>query len=1003
MNKIKFERFDQLAGWLCFAIAAWTYLDTVEPSVSFWDCPEYVTCAAKGEVGHPPGNTFFLLAGRFFANFAAGDMTQVAIWINRMSALFSAGTILFLFWSITALTFKLMIKRKEEPTLGQTILILGCGLVGALAYTWSDTFWFSAVEAEVYAFSSFMTALTFWLILKWEQRAVQPSADKYLILISYIVGLSIGVHLLNLLCLPAIVLIYYFHHKRQATVWGVTSTLCLSVVLIAVILYGIIPGIIWLAKGSELWMVNSLGLPYHSGTLACYMGIVGLLIAMYICICRGHLFRASNTRLAANIVFSLLMILVGYSTFAQILIRSSAGLPMNENTPDNIFSLSRYLNREQYGESPLLFGQTFTSSAIKDKYDGNGPELYAKVIKESEDEPDRYYVYDKATKYEYDYTTFFPRMYSTQPEHVEGYKQWSGYKGQKVRVKNAYGNQHTITVPTFGENLTYFFQYQLGHMYWRYFLWNFCGRQNDLKSYGEADRGNWITGFDSIDQWLIGSSEEMPECITHNKGHNVYYMLPLLLGLLGMGWQWKKGVQGRQQWLVVSMLFLMTGIAIVVYLNQTPYQPRERDYAYAGSFYAFSIWIGMGVAGLHSLLERVLKQKRPISTAIGSAVLGLIVPIQMVGQTWDDHDRSDRYLARDFGRNYLASLDQDGIIFTNGDNDTFPLWYAIETEGFRTDTRACNLAYLQTDWYIDQMKSPAYDSKPLPIPFSRKEYAGTNLYFMPVDSATKKIVLDEDAIRQSDAFTIQESDTIPEAMEISLGDKRYLLRNDVVKLDMIKTIANEGWKRPIYFACSVGPSEYRELMPYLRTVGLAYQVVPIETGGPESVDIERTYDCVMNRFHWGNANLHGIYLDETCLNMCATHRMVFARLIDALLESGDKERTLKVAERCLEVLPSFNVPHDASSLSIVHCLYVCGKIAEADAICKEMLVQTDQYLHWVSSLNKRQRISCSNSVRRSLYIMHSILLELSEQQSNNLINSYSSKFNFYYEQFKKQA
>lgn len=1002
MNKIKYERLERLAGWICFAIAAWTYLNTVEPSISFWDCPEYVTCAAKGEVGHPPGNTLFLLAGRFFANFAAGDMSQVAIWINRMSALLSAGTILFLFWSITALTSKLIIGRHGNPTLSQTILILGCGSVGALAYTWSDTFWFSAVEAEVYAFSSFMTALTFWLILKWEQRADQSSADKYLILISYIVGLSIGVHLLNLLCLPAIVLIYYFHHKQRLSFWGILSVLCLAVILIAVILYGTIPGIVWLSKGCELWMVNSLGLPYHSGTMVCYFGIVGLLVIIYVRICRHHLFRGDRARMAANIVLSLLMILVGYSTFAQILIRSSAGLPMNENTPDNIFALSRYLNREQYGESPLLSGQTFASSAIKDRYDGNGPKLYAKAIKESEDDPDRYYVYDKATKYEYDYTTLFPRMYSTQPEHIAGYKQWSGFKGQIVSVRNAYGKQHTITVPTWSENMTYFFRYQLNHMYWRYFLWNFCGRQNDLKSYGEADRGNWITGFDFIDQWLIGSSEEMPECITRNKGHNVYYMLPLLLGLLGIGWQWKKGAQGRQQWLVVFMLFLMTGIAIVVYLNQTPYQPRERDYAYVGSFYAFSIWIGMGVAGLSSILFGK-RDGLSVVAAIVSVALGLIVPIQMVGQTWDDHDRSDRYLARDFGRNYLASLDQDGIIFTNGDNDTFPLWYAIETEKYRTDTRACNLAYLQTDWYIDQMKSPAYESKPLPIPFSRKEYAGTNLYFMPVKNSTKRIELDEGTIRQSDAFTIQEGDTIPEAMEISLKDKRYLTRNEIVKLSMIETIAKEGWNRPIYFACSIGPSEYRELTPYLRTVGLAYQVLPIETGGPKSVDIERTYDCVMNRFHWGNANRPGIYLDETCLNLCVTHRMVFARLIDALLESGDKERALKAAERCLEVLPSYNVPHDASSLSIIHCLYECGKPAEAEAICKELLIQTDQYLHWTSALNKGQQLSCYDSVRRSLYIMHCVLMELNEQECHNLINSYTPKFNLYYEQFKRQV
>ncbi len=983
MNRKQYERLNDLLGWTTFAVAACTYLATVEPSVSFWDCPEYVACAVKGEVGHPPGNTFFLLAGRFFANFAGGDLSRAALWINRMSALFSAGTILFLFWSITALLARIIIRNRDDaPDGAQAVTIFGSGLVGALVYTWSDTFWFSAVEAEVYSFSSLMTALTFWLMLKWERRAGNPRADRYIILIAYVVGLSIGVHLLNLLCLPAIVLIFYFHRNKRAGMLSTLMVLLASFLLIAAILFGFVPGMVGLAKRFELLMVNTLGFDYNMGTLACFLTVLAALLASLFLICRGRLFKSNGARIAYNVVFSLLMLLAGFSTFAQILIRSSAGLPMNENTPDNIFALSRYLNREQYGSTPLLYGQTFASEVIRDASEGKGRELYAKVVKTDEAEPDRYCVYDRATEYEYDYTMLFPRMHSNLPQHVAGYKQWSGYEGERIRVRTADGGMKTKRVPTFGENLIYFLRYQLGHMYWRYFFWNFCGRQNDLKGNGEADCGNWITGIPLIDTLLVGSQDNVPRSIRENKGHNVYYMLPLLLGLLGLAWQYRRGREGRQGALTVAMLFLMTGIAIVVYINQPPFQPRERDYSYAGSFYAFSIWVGMGVAGLtallHKLFKQLLPQQKGLRTTIFLNVLTvlacLLVPLQMVGQTWDDHDRSDRFLAHDFGQNYLRSLDPNAIIFTSGDNDTFPLWYAIEVEGFRTDVRVCNVEYLQTDWYIDQMKSPAYASPPLPIPFDRKDYAGNGLLYLPVRNVRLSI-------------------------DANMKDKRYLLRNEFMQLAMVDSIARAGWNRPIYFAVSMGPDSFAGLESYFRTVGLAYQVVPSADGGTESVDIERTYDCLMHRFKWGNANKPGIYLDETALNLCATHRMIFARLIDALMEQGDTERALDAALRCLEVLPPFNIPHDASSLSIMRCLRQCGHREQADSIAQEILSQADEYLQWVFTLDSDRQRSCTYSIRRWLGMMHYTLMELASEDDNHSFDNYSRQFKKYYEKY----
>jgi hypothetical protein len=998
-------------------------------------------------------------------------MTQAAVWVNRMSALFSAATILFLFWTITALTKKLVCKRDDEMTTSQMIAILGSGLVGSLLYTFTDTFWFSAVEGEVYAFSSMMTALVFWLILKWEARAERADSDRYIILLAYIIGLSIGVHLLNLLCIPAIVLVYYFKKHPNAKVRGTLGALALSMVMVGLILYGLIPGFVKLASATELLFVNTFGCPYNTGTAVYFFFILALLVwgisvmyrrrasdrAMRVALTAGvvlsgvpfvgdgwllgivlaivlgaiiFLWKGLNVRLASNVLFSLLVILIGYSTFAQIIIRSSANLPMNQNAPDEIFSFTKYLNREQYGDRPLFYGQSFVSDVERDAQGRavtkKGAPIYSKVVKTDPSQPDRYYIsgYKEDYVYNHELNMIFPRMYSKQDGHPDAYKEWSNFTGRKVRVKQ--GNEvRTVTAPTFGDNLQFFFRYQLNFMYWRYFLWNFAGRQSDVQSYGEVDRGNWITGIPVIDRMLVGD-QDMPASIKENKGHNVYYLLPLLLGLIGLFYQAYAGPRGIQGFWVVFFLFFMTGIAIVIYLNQTPYQPRERDYAYAGSFYAFSIWIGMGVAALVTWLSRLMKQERAWAAVLVSVVC-LLVPFQMAGQNWDDHDRSDRYTARDFGRNYLTSLEPNAIIFTNGDNDTFPLWYAQEVEGYRTDVRVCNLSYLQTDWYINQMKSQAYESEPLPIALRPDQYAQDKLnfahlvklrdeaplseamqYFYSDDPKYKRIpgYSDEVDYLPASRFTVDIDSAVVVAspvfdlngqqpvkrMTIDLNGRSYVTKNEIAILSMIDGINAEGWKRPIYFATTVGSNMYMGLNPYFRLVGLAYQIAPITGGGTQTADVDRLYDNMMNKFVWGNIDDPDIYLDENNRRMSRTLRMMFGTLIEQLSAQGDVERAAAAAEFCNKQIPSYNVPNDYTSLSLAQALYLGGKTEQANEIVADLLKNADEYLDWAYRLNKSQMLSINRTIREDLLIMRDAVALAQRYKQDALYKAYADRF-----------
>ena len=1016
----KYKLINNVLGWIVFAIASTVYLMTMEPTASFWDCGEFISSAYKLEVGHPPGAPFFMLTANLFTQLAS-DPSTVAKMVNTMSALFSGLTILFLFWSITHLARKIMVKDGEEASLGQMITVMGSGLVGALAYTFSDTFWFSAVEGEVYAYSSLFTAVVFWLILKWEAVADKPHADRWIVLIAYLMGLSIGVHLLNLLCIPAIVLVYYYKKFPNPTMKGTLVALLASFAIVALMMYGVVQGLVEVCGYFELLFVNTFGMPYNSGVYAfviilaasliwaiwetmqdeihpvrmkisfilsiVLLGIPfigsGYVIAVILTAAlTAYLFMSKkvNIKMLNTILVCLMVIVVGYSSYALTLIRATADTPMNQNAPQDIFTLRTYLAREQYGKTPLIYGQTYVSEVKRENQGGTcvpvskeGEPTWSRVIKKDKNEKDHYYISRYDTEYEYvdELSMLFPRMYSSA--HSSLYKQWVDIKGHDVPYDQC-GEMVMVNVPNQWENIKFFFSYQLNFMYWRYFMWNFAGRQNDIQSSGEIEHGNWITGIPFIDNLLVGNQELLPQDLKNNKGHNVFYCLPLLLGLIGLFWQAYHSQRGIQQFWVVFFLFFMTGIAIVLYLNQTPAQPRERDYAYAGSFYAFAIWVGMGVAGIIRMLRDYCKMKEVPAAALAS-VLCLLVPIQMAGQTWDDHDRSGRFVARDFGQNYLMTLQEEGnpIIFTNGDNDTFPLWYNQETEGFRTDARTCNLSYLQTDWYIDQMKRPAYDSPSLPITWDRVEYVeGQNEYIpirpevkknidqmyaqadsalengnpeamnelkeqfgenpyelknilkywvrsdkeglrvIPTDSIVMKI--DKEAVRRS-GMKIPEAlgDSIPEYMTILLRDANGNPKRALYKseLMMLEMLANANWERPIYMAITVGSENHLGMDNHFTQEGLAYRFTPFDTDKLNSkIDSEKMYDNLMNKFKFGGIEKPGIYIDENVMRMCYTHRRIFTQLVGQLIKEGKKDKALAALDYAEKMIPSYNVPYD---------------------------------------------------------------------------------------------
>lgn len=1105
----QYRTVNNLIGWLTFIIAATVYCMTIEPTASFWDCPEFITTGYKLEVGHPPGAPFFMLTANLFSQFAS-DATTVAKMVNYMSALMSGACILFLFWSITHLVRKLIIKDENNITTGQLVTIMGSGLVGALVYTFSDTFWFSAVEGEVYAYSSLFTAVVFWLILKWEDVADEPHSDRWIILIAYLTGLSIGVHLLNLLCLPAIVLVYYYKKVPNANAKGSLLALFASMVLVGIVLYGIVPGVVKVGGWFELLFVNSMGLPFNTGVIVYIIilaasiiwgvyesytetsrarmnisfmltiallgipfyghGVSSVIIGIIVLAALGLYLFAKNlnkkyqisARSMNTALLCTMMIMVGYSSYALIVIRSTANTPMDQNSPEDIFTLGEYLGREQYGTRPLFYGQAYSSKValeVKDGYcipvEANSTTKYIRKEKTSPDEKDSYVEVPGRVEYQYAQNMLFPRMYSSA--HIPQYKGWVDIKGYDVPYDEC-GNAIMVNIPTQWENIKFFFRYQLNFMYWRYFMWNFAGRQNDIQGSGEIEHGNWITGIPFIDNWLVGDQSLLPQELKDNKGHNVFYCLPLLLGLIGLFWQAYRGQKGVQQFWVVFFLFFMTGIAIVLYLNQTPSQPRERDYAYAGSFYAFAIWVGMGVAGIIKLLRDYTKMQE-LPAAILVSALCLLVPIQMAGQTWDDHDRSGRYVARDFGQNYLMSLQESGnpIIFTNGDNDTFPLWYNQETEGFRTDARTCNLSYLQTDWYIDQMKRPAYDSPSLPITWDRVEYVeGTNeyiqirpeikktidalyaqadssgnpealqnihnefgedpyelknilkywirsdkegLHVIPTDSIVIKI--DKEAIRRS-GMKIPEAlgDSIPDHMNILLRDdngnpKRALYKSELMMLEML---ANANWERPMYMAITVGRENQLGMDKHFVQEGLASRFTPFETKKlGATIDSEKMYDNLMNKFKFGGIDKPGIYIDENVMRMCYTHRRVFAQLIEQLMKEGQKDKALAALDYAEKMIPAYNVPYDwqNGAVQMAEAYYQLGQTEKADKIMDALANKAIEYMTWYLSLDDSQFFVSTREFEYHIALLNEEL-KLMEKYKSKLSENYSGKLDELY-------
>ena len=1086
----QFKLIDTLMGWIAFAIAAFVYCSTIEPTASFWDCPEFITTAFKLEVGHPPGAPFFMLTGNLFSQFT-DDPAKVAMMVNIMSALLSAACIMFLFWSISHLTRKLVGENGQIKTWGQGLTVELAAMTGAMAYTFSDTFWYSAVEGEVYAYSSLFTAVVFWLILKWEDNADKPGADRWLILIAYLTGLSIGVHLLNLLCLPALVLVWYYKRNTNPNVKGSLMALLGSFVLVAVVLYGIVPGIVKVGGWFELLFVNKLDQPFNTGLImyllvlvatvlwaiwestkqksrlrmnlsfiasigmlgipfyghgisSVVIGVVAMVLLYFVLNYAKDGIHWVSARLMNTTLLCLLMIMIGYSSYAVIVIRSEANPPMDQNSPEDVFTLGSYLARDQYGDSPLLYGQPY-SAPVKMEVKGQyyvpayteGAPQYQRVEKKTEDEPDRYEIIDYKKKYIYAYNMLFPRMHSDR--HKNNYEEWmGGIEGKNVTIDHL-GERKTIKVPTMWENLCFFYSYQVNFMYWRYFMWNFAGRQSDIQGHGEYEHGNWITGIPYLDNMRLGDQSKLPTELRENKGRNVFYCLPLLLGIIGLIWQvnkrasTKEGMvdEGVKQFWVVFFLFFMTGLAIVLYLNQTPVQPRERDYAYAGSFYAFAIWIGLGVAAISDLLNKFVFKKNDTMGAVLSG-LCLLVPVQMASQTWDDHDRSGRYTCRDFGQNYLMSLDEGKapIIFTNGDNDTFPLWYCQETEGFRTDARVCNLSYLQTDWYIDQMKRPAYDSPAVPITWKRLQYVtgtregisvrpgeleraieilkddpqamrellGENPYELsniidkwilnddevlqcfPTDSVV--ITIDKEAVRRSGMMIA--GDSIPDVMHISLKGKRAVYKNEMMIYEML---CRTNWERPMYVACTVGSDNYGSLGNNFVREGLADRITPFNTKeSGMTMDTERMYDNLMNKFRFGGLDNPDIYLDETVLRMCYTHRRLFATLAMQLMREGKEEKALEVVRYAKEVIPAETVRHNymSGSMDLARVWLMHGEKQEAEGIVTDIATNACEYLDWYTTLNPRVQQSCAQDILYNVYQLSNAVEILESAESANL-------------------
>ena len=1004
----QFKKLNNIAGWLVFLIASFVYFSTIEQTVSFWDCGEYIATAYKLEVGHPPGAPLFQLFGRIFTLFAAQGTSEVAVAINIMSALCSSFTILFLFWTITAFGKKMFFKDENNIEFGRIIAVLGSGLVGALAYTFSDSFWFSAVEGEVYAMSSLFTAVTFWCIMKWEEEADNPHASRWLVLIGYLIGLSVGVHLLSLLTIPAMGMIYYFK-KYEYTKAGAIKAFVSSMIILGLVQGVIIPGAVSLISKFELFFVNTIGLPFNSGTIIYFLAIIGAITF-------GLIYTKKRNKAVWNTaILAMMMLLIGYSSFAILVVRSNANPPIDENNPEDAVGLLSYLKREQYGSWPIVYGQHFNA-----KLDSREPYIDGNPIYAKDEKKGKYVIIDKRKNTVPNYSKrdkmLFPRIWSsTQARHAGGYVNWAGLKNKDA-------------IPTFGQNLTYFFKYQIGWSYVRYFMWNFAGRQNDFMNMdGNSLNGNWESGIGFIDNARLGtpSSEvDVPDYLGKNKGKNHYYFLPLILGLIGMLFHFK---QNNQDALVVLLYFLFTGVLIIIYLNIVPFQPRERDYAYVGSFYAFAIWIGLGVLGIYDFISKHLDSKTSASLA---TIFALAIPTLMAAENWDDHDRSGRFTALEVAKNYLNSCDKNAILFTNGDNDTFPLWYAQEVEGIRTDIKVVNLSLFNTDWYIDQMKRASYDAPPIPSSLEHDDYrTGTRDYtpiqvkrkgyfevkdvvdFINSNSAkaklntsaglrnycpTKKLKL---TVNKKIAKTF-----VPEEYQNRIVDEvKFKLKGNGVfknKLLVLDILANFNWERPIYFAITVGRDNFMGLENYFQLEGLAYRLVPYSVPSPDGqtgiVHTEKMYDRLVNQFEWGGLNNPDLYFDETNTRMVMNFRNNYSRLAEALYQKGENEKAIATLDKCVAEFPRDVVNLSYFSIPLIDLYYKLGETEKGSQI---LAIMIDDYLTEIKYLKEFDR---GSGLKQNISIAGQVLGSLGRviqiHKLEDLSYNYSEEDGIYYKE-----
>lgn len=1012
-----FRKLNNIFGWLTFLLASVVYLLTIEPTASWWDCGEYIATAFKLQVGHPPGAPLFQMIGRFFSLFAFGDTTQVAMMVNVMSALSSSFTILFLFWTIV-LFAKKIIPVDDSTGKASIYTIFAAAFIGAMAYTFSDTFWFSAVEGEVYAMSSFFTAISFWAILKWEESADEQHSYRWLVFIAFLMGLAIGVHLLNLLVIPATCMVYYYRKTKNPTRGGMLLTFVLSILILAFVMYVIIPYTVELSGKFELLFVNGFGMPFNTGTIVYFSLIIGLIITGLIYTRRkGH--TVLNT-----ILLGFTFILIGYSSFVMLVIRANANPPINENAPKDAVSLLSYLNREQYGDFPIFHGQYY-SAPIVDYKDG-------KPVYQHDDKSGKYIVIDdrKGTVPVWDprFTSIFPRMWSTQRKGAaEFYQKWGG-PGVPIQVTSESGKTETRYRPTFGENLRFFFTYQIGHMYLRYFMWNFAGRQNDIQGFGGVEEGNWISGFPFLDKVRLGHDQTSLPDSKQNRAHNQYYMLPLFLGLIGLFFHLKKDYRGT---VIILLLFIMTGLAIVVYLNQQPYEPRERDYAYAASFYAFAIWIGLGIIPIVKWVGKKIAE--PVALGIVFAVTLLLVPGLMAKENWDDHDRSGKYSCRDFAANYMNSCEPQGVLFTNGDNDTFPLWYSQEVEGVGTDKRVVNLMLASGPWYINQLYQQAYESKPIPLTLSKEQYRqGTNdiipfydlkipgyvelkdfIDFIRSDNPQTYLSL-QNGMKMKFFPTKRVKITVDSAACVRFGivpnhlrgkmvDSVYwtirtnqLYKNDLMLLDLL---SSNKWQQPLYFAAPSSVNHCVAIDSFCHVTGWVYKFMPVKAEestyiqGMGGVDAITSYEIFKNKCAWGNLNDPSVYVDPESLNNSVRPKTNLMRVAQSLVSMNMPKEAVEMLDLYIEKFPDSKIPFDMYMIPFTEIYLQAGETEKATRLARRIAEIYTENLDYYSSYAAGYNQYFQDDIRMALSVLQNLKNVAESKQQPDLAREMDSLFN----------